>query len=113
MTVFGNGAIWVDGQTGGILTQAAAETEKLLFLFLDQFPLALVTSLIALLVIVIFFITSADSGIFVINSIASQGKGSFPKWQTVLWEPCFPAVHRPGAVYGSLGLCFFFCRGGL
>lgn len=85
MTVFGNGAIWVDGQTGGILTQAAAETKKLLFLFLDQFPLALVTSLIALLVIVIFFITSADSGIFVINSIASQGKNTFPKWQTVLW----------------------------
>lgn len=85
MTVFGNGAIWVDGQTCGILTQAAAETEKLLFLFLDQFPLALVTSLIALLVIAIFFITSANSGIFVINSIASQGKNTFPKWQTVLW----------------------------
>lgn len=55
MTVFGNGAIWVDAQTGGILTNAAAETEKLLFLFLDQFPFALVTSLIALLVIAIFF----------------------------------------------------------
>ncbi len=85
MTVFGNGAIWVDAQTGGILTNAAAETEKLLFLFLDQFPFALVTSLIALLVIAIFFITSANSGIFVINSIASQGKNTFPKWQTVLW----------------------------
>lgn len=32
-----------------------------------------------------FFITSANSGIFVINSIASQGKNTFPKWQTVLW----------------------------
>lgn len=38
MTVFGNGAIWVDGQTGGILTQAAAETEKLLFLSWTNSP---------------------------------------------------------------------------
>lgn len=30
-------------------------------------------------------ITSADSGIFIINSIASQGKSIFPKWQSVSW----------------------------
>ena len=41
--------------------------------------------IVLLIVIAIFFITSANSGIFVINSIASQGKNTFPKWQTVLW----------------------------
>ena len=39
MTVFGNGAIWMDAQTAGMLTQAAAETDRLLFLFLNQLPL--------------------------------------------------------------------------
>lgn len=85
MTVFGNGAIWMDAHTGGLLTSAAQETERLLFLFLDQLPIPVVTSLLSILVIAVFFITSADSGIFVINSIASQGKSVFPKWQSVLW----------------------------
>ena len=46
MTVFGNGAIWMDAQTAGMLTQAAAETDRLLFLFLNQLPLPAITSLI-------------------------------------------------------------------
>lgn len=85
MTVFGDSAIWLDEVTDGLLTSAAGETEKLLFLFLDHFPFPLLTSLSALVIITIFFVTSANSGIFVINSIASMGQNEFPKWQTVLW----------------------------
>lgn len=100
MTVFGNGAIWMDAQTAGMLTQAAAETDRLLFLFLNQLPLPAITSLIAILVIAIFFITSADSGIFVINSIASQGKSTFPKWQSILWGSML-AVLAIGLLYSG------------
>ena len=100
MTVFGNGAIWMDAQTAGMLTQAAAETDRLLFLFLNQLPLPAITSLIAILVIVIFFITSADSGIFVINSIASQGKSTFPRWQSILWGSML-AVLAIGLLYSG------------
>ena len=100
MTVFGNGAIWMDAQTAGMLTQAAEETDRLLFLFLNQLPLPAITSLIAILVIVIFFITSADSGIFVINSIASQGKSTFPRWQSILWGSML-AVLAIGLLYSG------------
>lgn len=100
MTVFGNGAIWMDAQTAGMLTQAAEETDRLLFLFLNQLPLPAITSLIAILVIVIFFITSADSGIFVINSIASQGKSTFPIWQSILWGSML-AVLAIGLLYSG------------
>ncbi len=100
MTVFGNGAIWMDAQTAGMLTQAAAETDRLLFLFLNQLPLPAITSLTAILVIVIFFITSADSGIFVINSIASQGKSTFPKWQSILWGSML-AILAIGLLYSG------------
>lgn len=100
MTVFGNGAIWMDAQTAGMLTQAAEETDRLLFLFLNQLPLPAITSLIAILVIAIFFITSADSGIFVINSIASQGKSTFPRWQSILWGSML-AVLAIGLLYSG------------
>ncbi|WP_307973079.1 BCCT family transporter [uncultured Dialister sp.] len=100
MTVFGNGAIWMDAQTAGMLTQAAAETDRLLFLFLNQLPLPAITSLTAILVIAIFFITSADSGIFVINSIASQGKSTFPKWQSILWGSML-AILAIGLLYSG------------
>lgn len=100
MTVFGNGAIWMDAQTAGMLTQAADATDRLLFLFLNQLPLSTITSLTAILVIAIFFITSADSGIFVINSIASQGKSTFPRWQSILWGSML-AVLAIGLLYSG------------
>ena len=45
-------------------------------------------------------ITSADSSIFVINSIASQGKSIFPKWQCVLWGAML-AVLAIGLLYSG------------
>ena len=43
------------------------------------------TSFISVVIIALFFVTSADSGIFVINTIASYGKSGFPKWQSIFW----------------------------
>lgn len=85
MTIFGNGAIALDQETGGLLSASVAKTEGLLFLFLSHYPFPLLTSTMALLIIAIFFVTSADSGIFVLNSITSYGKKKFPKWQSIFW----------------------------
>ncbi|MGC7590365.1 BCCT family transporter [Bisgaard Taxon 46] len=85
MTVFGNSAIWLDGETAGNLTALSANTEALLFGFFDQLPLGNVASFIALVIIALFFVTSADSGIYVINSIASQGEEKSVKWQSAFW----------------------------
>ncbi len=40
---------------------------------------------ITLIIIVIFFVTSADSGMLVMNSIASGGRANPPRWQQVFW----------------------------
>ena len=85
MTIFGNSAIWLDSHHGGVLSVLAGQTEQMLFQFLQLLPWPLLTSILALVIIAIFFITSADSGIFVINSIASYGKTKFPRWQSILW----------------------------
>lgn len=85
-TVFGNSAIWLEQQEMGSLSQFTSSPETLLFRFLDLFPFSSLTSVVALVVISLFFITSADSGIYVLNNIASRDKGvASPKWQAAMW----------------------------
>lgn len=86
-TVFGNTAIWLNnGEAAGILGQMISSPETLLFKFLDYLPLSGVTGLVSLVVISLFFITSADSGIYVLNNIASRDKSLVaPRWQAVMW----------------------------
>ena len=86
-TVFGNTAIWLnDGEAAGMLGQMISSPETLLFKFLDYLPLSGVTGLVSLVVISLFFITSADSGIYVLNNIASRDKSLVaPRWQAVMW----------------------------
>ena len=86
-TVFGNTAIWLnDGEAAGTLGQMISSPETLLFKFLDYLPLSGVTGFVSLVVISLFFITSADSGIYVLNNIASRDKSlTAPRWQAVMW----------------------------
>ena len=86
-TVFGNTAIWLNnGEAAGILGQMISSPETLLFKFLDYLPLSSMTGLVSLVVISLFFITSADSGIYVLNNIASRDKSLVaPRWQAMMW----------------------------
>jgi choline/glycine/proline betaine transport protein len=59
--------------------------ENVLFNFLSGLPLGGVLSVIAVIVIAIFFITSADSGSLVIDMLASGGDTNPPKWSRILW----------------------------
>lgn len=86
MTVFGNSAIWFDRTAaGGTLSKMADNADELLFRFLDHLPAPGISSALAIFIIFIFFVTSADSGIFVMNSIATKNAAKSPKWQLVFW----------------------------
>lgn len=93
-TVFGNSVIWLDlNQAQSTLAQFVSTPETLLFKFLDNLPLSTLTGLVALFSIALFFITSADSGIYVLNNIASRDKSlSSPRWQAVMWGVLMSAV---------------------
>lgn len=86
-TVFGNTAIWLDATAaGGALGELTGTPEKLLFVFLDYLPFSALSSILALAVLALFFVTSADSGIYVLNNIASRDKRLIsPRWQTLMW----------------------------
>jgi len=86
MTVFGNTAIWLDMNTAaGALGAATNNVDSLLFRFFDYLPLSQLTSLLAVILIGVFFITSADSGAFVVDNIASRGHPRSPIWQRLFW----------------------------
>lgn len=86
MTVFGNGAIWMDKHVvHGALSQLAGNPDILLFKFFEQFPLVTPLCVLALIMIALFFVTSTDSGILVMNSISSNNQPNAPKWQNAFW----------------------------
>lgn len=84
MTVFGQTAILQVVQDG---YRAAADAELPLQLFrmLEVLPLAKITSLLAIVLVVVFFVTSSDSGSLVIDVIAAGGKVDAPVPQRVFW----------------------------
>lgn len=86
MAVFGNSAIWFDFNVAdGALSLLASNPDALMFRFLEYLPFAEITSFLTISIIIIFFVTSADSGMFVMNSIATKNARISPKWQTVGW----------------------------
>ncbi|MCY0969190.1 BCCT family transporter [Chryseobacterium wangxinyae] len=86
MSVFGNSAIWIDfNVANGALSALVSDPDALMFRFLDYLPLSEILSFIVLLVIMIFFVTSADSGMLVMDSISSKNSTKSPKIQTIFW----------------------------
>jgi BCCT family betaine/carnitine transporter len=84
MTAFGGTAIdqvITDGFEG--VQDAAVELQ--LFVMLGQLPLTQITSFVGIVLVMVFFITSSDSGSLVIDSITAGGKVDAPKPQRVFW----------------------------
>lgn len=83
-SIFGGMGLDMYFNEGYTALQEAALPLKL-FVMLDKLPLAGITSFITMLLIVIFFITSADSGALVLDSMAAGGKIGTPAPQRVFW----------------------------
>jgi len=84
MTVFGQTAISQLVQDG-YQAVASAELPLQLFLMLEALPLAQISSFIAIVLVVVFFVTSSDSGSLVIDVISAGGKVDAPTPQRVFW----------------------------
>ena len=84
MSVFGGTAIHqvvADGFTGA----QDAPLELKLFRMLGELPLASITSFVGIILVVVFFVTSSDSGSLVIDTITAGGKVDAPVPQRVFW----------------------------
>ncbi|MBU1330986.1 MAG: BCCT family transporter [Gammaproteobacteria bacterium] len=84
MTAFGGtgiGQVVSEGFTG--VQDAALELK--LFAMLGELPLTAISSFIGIVLVVVFFITSSDSGSLVIDTITAGGKVNAPVPQRVFW----------------------------
>ncbi|MCZ4323764.1 High-affinity choline uptake protein BetT [Pseudomonas sp. 8BK] len=84
MTAFGGTGISQlvgDGFTG--VQDAALELK--LFAMLAELPLAEISSFIGIVLVIVFFVTSSDSGSLVIDTITAGGKVNAPVPQRVFW----------------------------
>lgn len=94
MTVFGNSAIdLILNQDAAVLGEMVQEDASVaLFRFFEYLPGAWVLSLIAVLMVVVFFVTSADSGAMVVNMLSSGGNDNTPVWQRIYWTATIGAT---------------------
>lgn len=83
MTAMGGTAISVT--LGGFAGIADAALELQLFQMLSQLPLTAITSFVGIILVIVFFVTSSDSGSLVIDTIAAGGKIHAPVPQRIFW----------------------------
>jgi BCCT family betaine/carnitine transporter len=85
MTAFGGGGLNQVVASVGQLANGISDVPLALFHMLENLPLAAVTSFIGIVLVLVFFITSSDSGSLVIDSITAGGKLDAPVPQRVFW----------------------------
>ena len=103
ITAFGSSAL--HDVIGGdqVLVQAVGEdVATALFVFLENFPFSSILSVIGIVLIIGFFVTSSDSGSLVIDSLTSGGKIDAPVGQRIFWAISEGAVAAVLLIGGGL-----------
>lgn len=85
MTAFGGAGIDQVAAGAGELAHGIQDESRALFQLLDEMPFSSITSLLGIVLVLVFFITSSDSGSLVIDSITAGGKTDSPVPQRVFW----------------------------
>ena len=106
-TVMGNtGVLFQSDGTAdiyGAIEDAGFDESVAMFAVLDVLPFSLLTTVVTIFVITVFFVTSSDSGSFVIDMIASGGSLNPPVGLRIFWAVSEGAVAAVLLVAGGLG----------
>ena len=84
MSVFGGTAI-LQVVNDGYQAVVEAKLPLQIFYMLEALPLRQITSFIAIILVVVFFVTSSDSGSMVVDALSAGGKVESPPAQRVFW----------------------------
>lgn len=106
MATFGGSGVEQVMQGAGGLSSGITDSSLALFQMLAQLPLAKISSFVAIVLVLVFFVTSSDSGSLVIDSITAGGKVDAPVPQRIFWatiEGCIAAALLFGGGDDALG----------
>ncbi|RMJ05435.1 High-affinity choline transport protein [Marinobacter litoralis] len=103
-SVFGDTALTLIMHEGldTLINDVQTDHAVALFKLFDVLPWSFFISLLTVLLIVTFFVTSSDSGSLVIDSLASGGVIETPAWQRVFWAVLEGAVASVLLLVGGL-----------
>ena len=104
MTIYGNSALHLILADGAhdLVSVVSADTSTAIYAFLEHLPLSALTSAIATLLVVVFFVTSSDSGALVIDMLSSRGEEESPVWQRIFWALLVGAIAIALLIAGGL-----------
>lgn len=104
MGVFGNSAINLILNNGAaeLADAVAANQAVALFQFLEYLPFSTFLAGLSLAMIVVFFVTSADSGALVLNMLSANGRDDTPVLQRVFWAGVIGAIAAVLLLAGGL-----------
>ncbi|TVS08515.1 MAG: BCCT family transporter [Gammaproteobacteria bacterium] len=105
MTIFGNTAIHavLSGGAPELVAMVDNNLPVALFALFELLPLSQLTSFVAVILVVTFFVTSSDSGSLVTGMISSGGSADPPLWNRVFWAISKGVVAAVLLVAGGLG----------
>lgn len=93
MSIYGGLAIdQVKNGVGALGTDGLTEVPLAMFQMFEALPMSNILSVIAIVLVLVFFITSSDSGSLVIDSITAGGKIDAPVPQRVFWASVEGAI---------------------
>lgn len=104
MTIFGNSALYQITELGftRLSDMVNSNAAVALFVFLESLPWAIALTGLSIVMIVIFFVTSCDSGAMVIDMLSSNGNDDTPVWQRLFWALCVGSVAAVLTLVGGL-----------
>jgi BCCT family betaine/carnitine transporter len=106
MQAFGGNALLQIQNNVGELSKGLGDVSLATFQMLSNLPLTQITSFFGIVLVLVFFVTSSDSGSLVVDSITSGGKLDAPTIQRVFWavmEGCIAAALLIGGGADALG----------
>lgn len=103
MSVFGGTAIFQEMNGIADLASAVAIDESLaLFAMVESLPFSQILSFVGVVLVIVFFVTSADSGSLVVDHLTSGGKLDSPIPQRIFWTAISGIIAATLLVGGGL-----------
>ena len=100
---FGGSAFYIEMQGTGLGEMVRQNPTTALFSFFGYYPFSTLLNIIALFLIFIFLVTSADSATFVVGMITSKGKLNPPTMRKIMWGVIIAALSA-SALFSSKGV---------
>jgi len=86
MSVFGGSALYHELMGNTVITEAVNDNvATAIYKLLEQYPFSFLSSLLAVIIVASFFITSSDSGSMVVDMLTSGGRHDAPVGQKIFW----------------------------